>query len=171
MTKAQELITSFNTLTEASIQAQLDAIYRLQIAVGDWAEKATKAKQPIAAASQKALDLAQSLVRLMDEYNKLKKKQDAAFEKEDVDSFEDYHFKIKTLVHSTNLFTVGPVVLRNKRWLKIVTPIRQESIKKYTFIKRALDNGEKWLKKAKMTPAQRMKSQRASANMKSRWME
>lgn len=116
-------------------------------------------------------DAARELMLITTQWNLVKAKLDAS--SADSDNPDDMLFEeaLAELVSikPTELFKQAAKVKSLRRWRKKESPIRNDLLNQYEFMKRVYKYAPKHLKRMRMSEAQRVAADRASVRMKMRW--
>lgn len=121
--------------------------------------------------SKMITDAARELMLITTKWNLIKAKLDES--SADSDNPNDIAFEQALAelisIKPTELFEAISMVKRIRRWRKLESPIRNDLLSQYEFMKRVYKYAPKHLKRMRMSEAQRNAADRASARMKMRW--
>ena len=102
-------------------------------------------------------------------FNAAKKKMDEAYIAKNVVEFQN---SLNEFKRSTNVLYTAKKKLRSRRKmsrLKIHTPLFESAMDKCDFVEKTIMTGEKWVKRANMSPAQIEAANKASQRMSAMW--
>ncbi len=119
--------------------------------------------------SGNVMTTAYAIQEMLPGYNKIKAKLDEAHKVGNVVAFEKAHIEMLAHIKTHNFNEHANKVVRRKRWLKVIAPLRNDVMSKIIFVRNIRDAGAKWIKRMKMTPARRKAADKSSARMKLAW--
>ncbi|MFW9951018.1 MAG: hypothetical protein ACFFKA_12950 [Candidatus Thorarchaeota archaeon] len=115
-------------------------------------------------------EAARELMEFTTEWNTIKKGLDDSCDMEtgDPDRFERALIELEN-IKPRDLFDKIARVKRIPRWRKLESPLRTDLINQYEFMQRVYKNAPKYLKRMRMSEAQRRAADSASLRMKIKW--
>jgi len=112
------------------------------------------------------------MMELTTEWNTIKAKLDASSGEdgttEDPKAFAEALSELRA-IDTKHLFRMCSLIKSNRRWRKFDTPLRNDLLNQYEFMRRVYKNAPKFLKRMGRSEAQRIGDQKRSASMKMRW--